>query len=369
MSTTVGTVDEARVEAFAGRLLESYTEAMVTLMIDLAARTGLLDALAAGDGTSEELADRAGATERYVRECLGALVTAGIAEYDPAARRYSLPPEHAACLSGPGSLNLAPFSRISTLLAPHVPAVARAFREGGGVPYEAFRPEFTDVMDGMSRGLFDGQLIDGIVPLAGDLAARLAAGAHVADVGCGTGHAANLLARAYPASTFVGYDLSEEAIAHARAEAAAWGLRNASFEVLDVRGLPLRPGFDAVLAFDSIHDQVDPAGVLRRVHDALRPGGLFVMFDVKAASAVEDNVGNPLAPLLYGVSTLHCMTVSLAQGGAGLGTVWGEQLARRMLADAGFVDVAVHDVPDDPMDSLYVAHRPPAGGGRGAARR
>ena len=165
------------------------------------------------------------------------------------------------------------------------------------------------------------------------------------------------MARAYPRSSFTGYDLAADAIDRARAEAAAWGLTNASFEVLDVARLPSDPPSTAVFAFDAIHDQADPAGVLARVHAALEPGGVFVMVDFKAASALEDNVGNPLAPWIYGVSTLHCLTVSLAQGGAGLGTAWGEQLARQMLAEAGFVDVTVHDVPDDPFDSVYLAHK------------
>jgi SAM-dependent methyltransferase len=355
MSTDTSSIDEKRVEQFAERLLTTYTEGIVTLMIDLADRTGLLETLAAAPGTSSELAERADLTERYVRECLAALVTARIVDYDPSTRRYALPAEHAACLTGPGSLNLAPFSRIITLLASHVPGVAKAFHEGGGVPYEAFRPEFTEVMDGMSRGLMDDQLLDGILPLTGDLPERLTAGVRVADIGCGTGHAVNLMARAYPRSTVVGYDLAADAIAAARAEAADWGLTNARFEVLDVTQLPADPPFAAVFAFDAIHDQVDPAGVLRRVRAALAPDGVFVMMDVKGASAVEENVGNPFAPLFYGISTLHCMTVSLAHGGAGLGTMWGEQLAMRMLADAGFAEVTLHDVPDDPFDTLYVA--------------
>ena len=349
------TIDESRLERFTERLFTTYTEGVVTLMIDLAHRTGLLEALGAGPGTSTELAERAGLVERYVRECLAALVTARIVDHDPSTGRYALPPEHAACLTGPGSLNIAPFSRITTLLATHVPGVARAFQEGGGVPYDAFRPEFTEVMDAMSRGLLDGQLLDGILPLTGDLPDRLDAGIRVADVGCGTGHAVNLMARAYPRSTFVGYDIAEDAIAAARTEAAGWRLANARFEVLDATRLPVDPPFDAVFAFDAIHDQADPAGLLARIRAALAPDGVFVMLDVKGASTVEDNVGNPFAPWLYGVSTLHCMTVSLAQGGAGLGTMWGRQLALRMLADAGFGEVALHDVPDDPFDSLYVA--------------
>jgi SAM-dependent methyltransferase len=351
-------LDETRVAAFGEKLAGAYVGGMVTLMIDLAARTGLLDALATGPGTSEELAARSGLVERYVRECLGALVTAGVADYDPASRQYSLPPEHALLLTGEGSVNMAPISRLVTSLAPHVPGVAQVSRTGGGIPYEAYRPEFTDVMDGISRGLVDGQLLGGILPLTGELPARLGEGVRVAEIGCGTGHALNLMARAYPRSSFTGYDLAEDAIARARAEATAWGLANVAFEVLDVATMPLDPPSTAVFAFDAVHDQADPAGVLARVRAALEPGGWFVMMDIKAASALEDNVGNPLAPWLYAVSTLHCMTVSLAQGGAGLGTVWGEQLALRMLDEAGFVDVAVHDVPDDPFDSVYVARTP-----------
>ncbi len=166
-------LDQARVERFAEGLLSTFTAGMTTLMIDLADRTGLLDALAAGPGTSGQLADRAGLTERYVRECLGALATAEIIGYDAAAATFTLPAEHAVCLTGSGSQNLGPLARSITLLAPHVAGVARAFREGGGVPYEAYRPDFTEVMDGMSRGLLDGQLVAGIVPLVAGLAGRL----------------------------------------------------------------------------------------------------------------------------------------------------------------------------------------------------
>ena len=351
-------LDETRVAAFGEKLVGTYVGGMVTLMVDLASRTGLLDALATGPGTGEEVASRAGLVERYVRECLGSLVTAGIVEYDPATRQYSLPPEHALLLTGEGSLNTAPLSRFIALLGVHVPGVAQAFRTGGGVPYEAYRPGFTEVMDGLSRGLMDGQLLDGVLPLTGELPARLTDGVRAVEIGCGTGHALNLMARAYPRSSFTGYDLAGDAIDRARAEATAWGLTNVSFDVLDVARLPSEPPSTAVFAFDAIHDQADPAGVLSRVRAALEPGGWFVMMDIKAASALEDNVGNPMAPWLYGISTLHCMTVSLARGGAGLGTVGGEQLACRMLDEAGFVDVAVHDVPDDPIDSVYVARTP-----------
>jgi SAM-dependent methyltransferase len=363
MTTTTDTtetqsIDEAQVEAFTQQLFGHFTSSFITHMVDLGHRTGLFDALGQGPATSAALAARAGLDERYVREWLGAIVTAGIGEYEPTTEEYTLPPEHAVCLAGDTPLNVAPFSLFSGLLAQHIGPVAEAFREGGGVPYSEYRPEFTDVMDGAGRATFDALLVDAIVPLAGPLVGRLEEGIRVVDIGCGTGHTTNLLARAYPNSTFVGYDIAVDAIERARAEAAEYGLHNVVFEVQDVAQLPDDPALDAVFAFDAIHDQTDPAGVLDRVHQALVPGGVFVMFDVRASSHLENNVGNPMAPMLYGVSTLHCMTISLADGGAGLGTVWGEELALKMLREAGFVDTEVHEVPNDPLDSLYVTRRP-----------
>ena len=358
---TAGTVtprplDETKMEAFAGRLLELYTGGMLTFLIDIGHRTGLFATLAAGPATSSGLAARADLQERYVREWLGAMASGGIVGYDPATASFSLPPEHAACLTGAGSANLAPLSRLETHLAGHVDAVARAFREGGGVPYAAYRPEFTDVMDALGRGVFDELLVDGLVPLVPGLAERLTAGARVADVGCGTGHAIALLAAAYPASTFTGYDLAPDAIARARSEAA--GLANARFEVRDAARLEVEEPLDVVFTFDAIHDQADPAAVLERIHAALAPGGVFVMVEPATSSDLAGNLDSPLAPFLYGVSTLHCMTVSLAGGGAGLGAAWGEQVALAMLAEAGFGEATVHGAPGDPLNAVFVTSRP-----------
>lgn len=345
-------------EAFQEQILGWYTGGFVTFMIDLGVRTGLLEKAAAGPATSAALAERAGLKERYVREWLGSVTTAGIFTYDAGTQTYTLPEAHAVCLTGGDERNLAPLSQISSHLAPFVGPVAEAFRHGGGVPYSEYRPAFTDVMDGLNRPTFDGLLIDGIVPLVSGLRERLEAGARAVDIGCGTGHATNLLAKAFPASRFVGYDLAEDAIARAAAEADDYGLTNAEFAVLDVAQLGSDPAFDVAFAFDAIHDQADPAGVLARVFDALAPGGVFVMFDIRASSKLEENLDNPMAPWLYAVSTLHCVTVSLACDGTGLGTVWGEELALEMLTDAGFLDLEVHEVEGDPLDSVYVARKP-----------
>lgn len=351
-------LDDAAAAAFGEQVFGWYTGSFVTFMIDLGLRTGLFDACAAGPGTSDELAERSGLHERYVREWLGAVTTAGILTFDPDGGTYALPAERAVCLRGDDERNIAPLSQLSTHLAPFVGPVADAFRHGGGVPYSEYRPAFTDVMDGLNRALYDAVVVDVVVPLAVGLAEQLRAGIRVADLGCGTGHTTNLLARAFARSTFVGYDLAEDALAQAAAEASEYGLTNAAFEFLDVTRLPVDPPFGAVFAFDAIHDQVDPAGVLARVRQALSPGGVFVMFDIRASSHLERNLDHPMAPWLYAVSTLHCTTVSLAHGGAGLGAVWGEELAVEMLRAAGFVAVEVHEVPDDPLESVYVARVP-----------
>jgi 2-polyprenyl-3-methyl-5-hydroxy-6-metoxy-1,4-benzoquinol methylase len=177
----------------------------------------------------------------------------------------------------------------------------------------------------------------------------------VADIGCGSGHAINLMARAFPASRFAGYDIAEEGIRAAHAEAEAMGLRNARFEVRDVTALDLHGRFDLITAFDAIHDQAHPAQVLAGIAGALRPGGIFLMVDIRASSNLEENLDLPMAPFLYTASTMHCMTVSLALAGDGLGTMWGEQTARRMLADAGFTSVRVEQVEGDAFNAYYIA--------------
>jgi SAM-dependent methyltransferase len=349
-------IDQERAREFAGQLMSLYTGSMLSFMVDLGYKTGLFEAAAKGPGTSQEIAERAGLNERYVREWLGAMTTGSIFNYDAASGAYSLPAEHAICLSGETGFNLAPMSQMLAHLGKQVHKVADAFENGGGVPYSEFRPEFTEVMDSIGRRRYDELLVSGYLPAARGLQERLREGIRVADIGCGSGHCVNIMAREYPNSTFVGYDIAEDAIAKGNTEAKEMRLSKARFEVLDVTKIPPEPKFDLITAFDAIHDQVDPAVVLQRASDALAPDGTFLMIDIKASSNVEENIGNPVAPMLYGISVMHCMTVSLAHGGAGLGTVWGEQLARRMLAEAGLTSVEVSDAPD-PLNSIYVCQK------------
>ena len=348
-------IEQERTRQFAGRLLGIYTGCALTKLIDIGHQTGLFDAGAKRPSTSQELAERAGLNERYVREWLGAMTTGGIFTYEPTSGKYSLPPEHAALLCGDTAKNLAPMSQMLNVFGRNLPELVQCFREGGGIPYTAFRG-FAQSMADVWRRIYDEHLIRGFLPAAPGLPERLRAGIAVADIGCGAGHAVNVMAREYPHSRFVGFDISVDAIERAAAEALDMGLPNARFEVLDVTQLPPAPPFDLIVAFDAIHDQVAPATVLQRVSDALAPDGIFLLIDFKFSSHVEENVGNPFAPLYYGISVMHCLTVSLAEGGAGLGTVWGIQLARRMLHEAGFSHVDVVDSPR-PQNCIFVCRK------------
>jgi SAM-dependent methyltransferase len=349
-------LDEARAEAFAGRMLDALNAASVTLMTSVGYRTRLFDRLAElAPSTSEEIADAAGLNERYVREWLGAMVTGRVVDYDPGARTYSLPAEHAASLTRTaGPDNIAAIAPYFPLMGSVESEVVGCFRHGGGVPYSAY-PGLQEQLDNESRPVFDATLIDRTLPVVPGLVDRLEAGIDVADVGCGSGHAINLMAQAFPKSRFIGYDFSEDGVSRGRHEATEMGVRNARFEAKDVADLDARDSFDLITAFDTVHDQAQPRKVLLEIAEALRSGGTFLMVDIAASSNVEDNIDHPLGPTLYTFSTLHCMTVSLALDGEGLGTAWGEQKARELLAEAGFNRVDVRQVEGDIFNNYYVA--------------
>jgi 2-polyprenyl-3-methyl-5-hydroxy-6-metoxy-1,4-benzoquinol methylase len=349
-------VDAAAVEEFATRLAETITGGLITCLIEIGRRTGLFELAAAGPATSAELAERGGLQERYVREWLAAMATADIVEYDADNRRFWLPVEHAAVLTGDTYDNLVPVAYLVSVITQQGDAVAKCFTEGGGVPWAAYVPEMHDVMDVLWQPMYRDLLVQEILPLAPGLIEKLESGTRVADVACGSGNGTLVMARRFPNSTFVGFDLDADAIAIASSRASE--VSNVSFEVADAATLTSDQPFGAAFVFNSVHDQARPLEVLRSIESILEPGGTFLMHEPCISSSLEDNIGNPIAPMTYGFSLLHCMTVSLAAGGAGLGTGWGEQVARSLLADAGFGTVEVHDAPGDPGNAIFVTHRP-----------
>ena len=347
--------DAERAQAFAGQALGILNGGFLSLMLSIGHRTRLFDTMAGlPPSTSGDIAAAAGLTERYVREWLGAMVVGRIVEYDAESRTYRLPPEHAASLTrAAGPENLAELTQLVSLLGNVEDALVGVFRNGGGVDYPAFK-RFHELMAEGSRTTLEATLFTATLPLVPGLLEGLEAGIDVADVGCGQGVAITMMARRFPRSRFVGLDIGTEAIAVARADAARLGLTNATFLVQDAATFGGPPAFNFITAFDAIHDQARPRQVLRGVRDALRPHGTFLMVDIATSSHLERNLDNPLAPFLFTASTMHCTTVSLAQGGEGLGACWGEEKACELLAEAGFRNVTVKRVDGDPVNAYYL---------------
>jgi len=355
---TTQDLDEGKTEEFGERMVGVLNDGALALMTSIGHRTGLFDAMAGmPPSTSEGISSAADLSERYVREWLGAMVVGGIVEHDSESRTYSLPLEHAALLTRDAAPdNFAAFMQYIGVLGSVEDRIVESFRKGGGVPYSAF-PRFQEVMAEDSGQTVLPALLDHILPLVPGLTGRLEEGIEVLDVGCGSGRALNLMARAFPNSRFTGYDLSEEGISRGRAEAERNGASNIRFEVKDASKLDEAEGYDLITTFDAVHDQAKPAVVLEGIASALKPDGVYLMQDIAGSSHVHNNLDHPLGPFLYTVSTMHCMTVSLAQNGDGLGAMWGEEKAREMLGEAGFENVEVKQLPHDFQNSYYIVTR------------
>jgi 2-polyprenyl-3-methyl-5-hydroxy-6-metoxy-1,4-benzoquinol methylase len=356
--SVAASIDFAKQEAFVGQVLANTSAAMVTTLAALGDRLGLFKTLAdAGPATSAEFATRAGIVERYAREWLGGMTSAGYVTYDAVTGRFALPPEHMAALADEGGPMF--FGGIHEMLlsaSSVVDRIAEAFRAGGGVPQSAYDDRFWDGMERFSGGWFDNLLVQHWLPAMPDVERKLRQNADVADVGCGRGRALIRLAQAFPASRYVGYDAFapsvERATAHAREAGVADRVR---YEVRDVAS-DLADRFDVITTFDVIHDAVDPVAVLRSIFRALKPDGIYVCLDVNCSGKLEENSG-PLGSMFHGISILYCMTTSLAGGGAGLGTLGlHEHKLRELAAVVGFRDT--RRVPiENPFNNLYELRR------------
>jgi 2-polyprenyl-3-methyl-5-hydroxy-6-metoxy-1,4-benzoquinol methylase len=357
MTATMTAIDRdpSKAEAFGKKMADMLNHAALALMTSIGHRTGLYDVMSRMPrATSERIASEAGLSERYIREWLGAMVAGGIVEYDSGDATYRLPAEHAAWLTRDASPNnVAVSAQWIAVLGSVEPHVVEAFRHGNGVPYSAY-PRFHEVMAEESAQSVVAALDDHILPLVPGLAGRLAHGIDVLDVGCGAGRALVRMAETYPASRFTGYDVSDEAIDLARTEACRHGLSNLRFEARDVAELGETGAYDLIMAFDAIHDQARPGDVLRGIAVALRPDGVFLMQDISGSSHLHEDVDHPFGPFLYTISCLHCMSVSLANGGPGLGAMWGKRKALEMLHEAGFTQVRVETLPHDPLNFFYI---------------
>ncbi len=328
-------MDRQRIVAFLDRFVGFASGATTIGVLAVADLIGLLRHLAeVGNGTAPVIASGASIDLRYTEEILSGLAAAGVLEYDPSTRVFTLPAEHALFVSDETSpYFMGGFFDMLPASLEQIDGIAHAAVHGGGVPFEDYGDR---MIVGLERGngpSFRTFLVRRWLPAVPDLVERLETGIRVADVGCGTGMAAALIATAFPGSTVTGFDVSAEALEVAAGRSQ--GLPNLSYSRSDVGEIPIDPPFELITSFDVIHDLVDPLGGLRRIHSALSGDGVYLMMEPNAGSDLEDNLDSRGA-MLYGISLLQCMTQSLARGGAGLGAAWGRERAEAMAVEAGF---------------------------------
>jgi SAM-dependent methyltransferase len=331
-------VDPAKLEAFVFKAVDEVGATLNAALVVMGDKLGLYRAMAgAGPLDPGEIAQRAGVTERYVREWLNAQAAGGFVEYDGASGRYTLPPEQANALTDEDSPAYLPgFFQIAVGSVIDSPRITEAARSGDGV---GWHDHVHDVHDGCERFFrpgYNANLVSSWLPALDGVVGKLEQGASVADVGCGHGSSTILMATAFSNSTFVGADYHEEGIATARARAEEAGVADrVRFEVAPAAGYSGK-GYDLVTMFDCLHDMGDPIGAARHVRDTLAADGTWMIVEPAAGDRVEDNL-NPVGRAYYGFSTLLCTPASLSQEvGLALGAQAGEARLRDIVTSGGF---------------------------------
>ena len=356
-------------EAFSDLMTDILNKGALNLAMGLGYRTGLFDILDELDApaSSGEIAKKSLLDQRYIEEWLGVMATGKVilvSKLDTGELLYHLPQAHGDFLTRrSGNNNLGVYTQeIPLLNLAAFAGVLNGFKTGEGIGYDSYL-EFQAFMSELADAKHRQALVDSFLPsvAAGEVVTRLRRGISVCDLGCGQGVAVLLMAREFPGSDFVGLDFSGEAIETARSQATQEGISNAEFRCVDAADLSsseeFQGKFDYISAFDSIHDQTRPMAALKGVLHMLRPGGLFSMVDIAASSDLLQNLEHPLGPFLYTVSLMHCMPVGLLDGGSGLGMMWGREKAVEMLSAAGFADIQVTPVPEDPFNDHFLCRK------------
>ena len=330
-------MDQTKLEDFVHKAFGDLGSALTASLVVVGDRLGLYRAMAgAGPLTPAELAQRTGTVERCVREWLAAQAAAGYVEYDAAAGRYTLPPEQAVALTDDESpaCVLGGFLAMTAAMKAE-PKVTQAFRSGRGVGWHEHDPGLFEGTERFFRPGYNANLVDSWIPALEGVKAKLQSGARVADIGCGHGASTIIMAKAFPRSTFVGFDYHGASIERARERAASVGVsERARFEVATAKTFGGK--YDLVACFDCLHDMGDPVGAAAHVRESLAPGGTWMLVEPRAGDRVEDNL-NPLGRVFYSVSTLVCTQASLSQEvGTALGAQAGEARLRKITEDAGF---------------------------------
>ena len=335
-------MDKDRVKAFTNKVFGDMAGAMSAGLGYIGVKTGLFRAMAGkGPMTLAQVLGATGLQSRYVEEWLKGMASAGYLEHDPVVDTWLLPDEHAFMVASDetdhfmGGLfcMLPPLLRVA-------PRVAEAFRTGGGVPFEDYGRDGIEALDLLNRGQYQQRFASHWLKSLPQVTARLQAGGSALDFGCGAGAVVLSLARAFPQASFTGIDRSHESVAAAQAalstapDAASLAPR-AHFLAQSLADLAADEQFDFITACDCIHDLAAPAETLRQIRARLKPDGVFMVIEPKAADSAEGN-RNAIGTMYYGFSVFHCMTQSLAQGGPGLGTCMGPAHISELMREAGF---------------------------------
>jgi SAM-dependent methyltransferase len=330
----------AELEQLIGKVIGDLGATANAALVLVGDRLGLYRTLAeVGPVTPRELARHTGTHERYVREWLSAQAASGYVTYDPDTERFDMTREQAMLFAdedSPVTMVGGFYSAASTIHDEN--ALVEAFRSGQGIPWGAHHTCLFCGVEKFFRPSYASNLVQSWLPSLGDAHAKLEAGATVADLGCGHGSSTLLMAKAFPASTFVGFDSHAPSIEHARRLAAEQGLRNVRFAVATAQDFPRLhdDGYDLVAIFDALHDMGDPRAAARRVRETLKADGTWMIVEPAAADRLEENL-NPVSRVYYAFSTAICVPSALSQGGRdSLGAQAGPAALEDVVTSGGF---------------------------------
>ena len=331
-------LDEDKMNAFVGKMLGDVGATMTGVLVIIGDRLGLYRTLAAdGPLTASELAQRTATNERYIREWLSNQAASGYVTYDAASRRFTLPPEHVPVLADETSpvLLCGLFETAQTMFVDE-PHITERFRTGRGLGWHEHDERLFPATERFFRPGYNANLVANWIPALDGVDAKLRAGATVGDVGCGLGTSTIVMAKAYPKSTFTGFDYHRDSIEAARESAKAHGVADrVVFQVASAKEFPGN-GYDFIACFDCIHDMGDPVGAAAHIRTALAADGTFMMVEPFANDALEDNL-NAVGRVYFAASTMLCTPASLDQEvGLALGAQAGERRLRAAFEEAGF---------------------------------
>jgi SAM-dependent methyltransferase len=329
-------MDEKRTQELLGQFAADLAATEAAGLTVVGHRLGLYRALAEGPATPEAFADRTGCHPRYLTEWLRGQAAGGYVTYEPATGEFSLSAEQAFLLADPNGPNVSAAFLLALGMLRAEPKITEVFRTGAGVGWHEHHEDVFAGCDAFYRPGYIANLVPNWIPALDGVDAKLAAGARVADVGCGYGASAMLLAKAYPRTTVAGSDYHPESIEQARKQAAEAGVGDrVTFEVASAQDFT-GTGYDLVTMFDCLHDMGDPLAAARQVRSALAPDGTWLLVEPYASDTVEENF-TPLGRGFYSGSTFLCLPNALSQpGGHALGAQAGEGPIRAIAAEAGF---------------------------------